>query len=52
MPQCCIDCPIYNNEFGQCNLIPNSCFYNKDTGEELYDPFEARNKYCPLSEVD
>ena len=52
MPQCCIDCPIYDNEFGQCNLIPNSRFYDKNTGEELYDPFEERHKYCPLSEVD
>ena len=52
MPQCCIDCPIYDNEFGQCNLIPDSRYYNKDTGEELYDPFEERNKDCPLREVD
>lgn len=52
MPQCCIDCPIYDNEFGQCNLIPDSRYYSKDTGEELYDPFEERNKYCPLREVD
>lgn len=43
---------IYNGEFGECNLISNSRFYNKDTGEELYDPFEERHKYCPLSEVD
>ena len=52
MPQCCIDCPIYDDEFGKCNLIPDSHYYNKDTGEELYDPFEERNKYCPLREVD
>ena len=52
MPQCCIECPIYNNEFGQCNLIPDSRSYNKDTGEELYDPFEERHKCCPLSEVN
>ena len=50
MPQCCIDCPIYNHEFGLCNLIPNSTFYGD--GIELYDPFEERNKDCPLSEVD
>lgn len=50
MPQCCIDCPIYNHEFGQCNLIPNSTFYGD--GHELYDPFEERHKDCPLSEVD
>ena len=52
MPKCCIDCPIYDNEFGQCNLIPGSCFYNKTTGEEMYDPFEERHKNCPLSEVN
>ena len=52
MPKCCIDCPIYDNEFGQCNLILDSRFYNKDTGEELYDPFEERHKDCPLIEVD
>lgn len=51
MPQCCIDCPIYNDEFGECNLIPNSRFYNTDTDEELYDPFKARNKDCPLQEI-
>ena len=27
LPKCCIDCPIYDNEFGQCNCIPNSRFY-------------------------
>lgn len=50
MPQCCIDCPIYDNEFGQCNLIPNSTFYGD--GYEVYNPLEERNKDCPLSEVD
>ena len=48
MPQCCMDCPIYDNEFGQCNLIPDSRSYNKDPGEELYDPFEERHEGCPL----
>lgn len=52
MPQCCMDCPIYDNEFGRCNIIPDSWFYNKATGEELYDPFEERNKDCPLIKVD
>lgn len=51
-PKCCIDCPIYDHVSGQCNLIPNSCFYNEDTDEELYDPFEERHKDCPLSDVD
>lgn len=48
MPQCCIGCPIYNGEYGQCKLIP----YSKDTDEEPYDPFEERSKDCPLSEVN
>ena len=52
MPQCCIGCPIYDNEFGQCSIIPDSCSYDKATGEELYDPFEERHKDCPLIEVD
>ena len=51
MPQCCMDCPIYNGEYGVCNLNPNSKYHNED-GEILYDPFEERNKDCPLSEVD
>ena len=50
MPQCCIDCPIYDNEFGQCKLIPNSTFYGD--GYEVYNPLEERNKDCPLQEVD
>ena len=51
MPRCCIDCPIYDNEFGQCNLIPLSRYYDLH-GNELYDPFEERNKDCPLLEVE
>ncbi len=51
MPQCCIDCPIYNDEFGQCNLIPKSRYYTLN-GEELYNPFTEKNKDCPLSEVN
>lgn len=51
MPKCCIDCPIYNNEFGQCNCIPNSRFYSDD-GTELYDPFKEKNSNCPLREID
>lgn len=51
MPKCCIDCPIYNNEFGQCNVIPNSRFYRED-GSELYDPFKEKNMQCPLRQYD
>lgn len=51
MPSCCVLCPIYNGEYGKCNLIPDSCFYNKNTGEELYDPFEERLKDCPIKEI-
>ena len=49
MPNCCQDCPIYDHEFGCCELIPNSRYYDND-GIEHYDPFEERNKDCPLRE--
>ncbi len=48
MPQCCIECPIYNHEFGCCNLIPNSNFYSDG---ENYNLFTDRYKDCPLREV-
>lgn len=48
MPSCCIDCPIYNHEFGECNLIDNSKYYYD--GGEYYDPFEERHKKCPIKE--
>ena len=51
MPKCCQDCPIYDHEFGCCELIPNSRYYDND-GIEHYDPFEERNKDCPLREDD
>lgn len=49
MPQCCIDCPIYNGDYGVCNLNSNQLNYY---GENWCDPFEGRRKDCPLSEVD
>ena len=48
MPECCIDCPIYNGEYGVCNLNPNSRNYYED--ENWCDPFEERRKDCPLRE--
>ena len=48
MPTCCICCPIHDNEFGCCSLIPNSTFYGD--GVEYYDPFEEKHKDCPLRE--
>lgn len=50
MPQCCIDCPIYNGDYGVCNLNSNQLNYYGD--ENWCDPFEERRKDCPLSEVD
>lgn len=55
MPKCCIDCPIYNHEFGMCNCIPNSYCYNKGPGlnfEKVYDPFKEKHSNCPLREID
>lgn len=50
LPTCCMDCPIYDHEFGCCNLIPNSTFYGD--GVEYYDPFEEKNDKCPLKEYE
>lgn len=49
MPNCCIACPIFNGEFGCCQLIPNSEYHNEE-GEILCDPFEERLKECPIKE--
>lgn len=50
LPTCCIDCPIYNDEFGCCQLIPDSRYYYD--GGEYYDPFEEKNDKCPLKEYE
>lgn len=50
MPNCCILCPIYNYEFGCCQLMSNSEYHNV-YGEILCDPFEERLKDCPIKEV-
>lgn len=42
MPEDCIDCPIYNDEFSCCNLEPDI--------EDL-DCFDGRPDRCPLVEV-
>ena len=51
LPTCCVDCPLRDNEFGCCNLIPNSRYYTDD-GTELYNPFNEKHKDCPLREYD
>ena len=51
LPTCCIDCPIYNDEFGCCQLMPKSEYHNED-GEILCDPFEERLKDCPIKEYE
>jgi len=33
LPSCCIDCPIYDNEFGQCNLFLIAVFIIKIQGK-------------------
>lgn len=47
-PKCCIDCPVFNCEFGSCQLIENGCYYNADG--QLYDPFSEIHKECPIIE--
>lgn len=47
MPECCIICPIYNGEYGKCNLIENSYSWDDNS-----DPFEERRKDCPLKEIE
>ena len=48
LPACCIDCPIWDTEFGCCKLIPNSRYYYD--GGEYYIPFEEKHEKCPLRE--
>lgn len=45
MPKFCVECPMYNGEFVECNLIQTDAW---DFGA---DPFEERHKDCPLREV-
>ena len=47
-PKCCIDCPVFNCEFGSCQLIENGCYYNADG--QLYDPFSEIHRECPIIE--
>ena len=44
MPKCCKDCPIYDDEIGQCNLILEYIFEVRDVGEQ-------RPICCPLNEI-
>lgn len=49
LPPCCIDCPIYNDVFLCCQLMPESKYCNEE-GEALCNPFEERLKDCPIME--
>lgn len=44
MPKCCVGCPIFDGEYGECKLIPS------DAWDFDADPFEERHKDCPLKE--
>ena len=44
MPKCCEDCPIYDDEIGQCNQILEYIFEVRDIGEQ-------RPICCPLTEI-
>lgn len=52
MPSCCVLCPIYNGEYGKCNLLDYS-FYEFFYYENVQscDPFEERHKECPIKEI-
>ena len=41
MPKCCMYCPLFDGEYGTCNII----------GETKADATEERAKDCPLVEV-
>lgn len=49
LPTCCIDCPIYNDVFLCCQLMPESEYYNEEGGV-LCNPFKERLKDCPIME--
>lgn len=41
MPKCCMYCPLFDGEYGTCNII----------GETKVDAIEERAKNCPLVEI-
>ena len=41
MPKCCMYCPLFDGEYGTCNII----------GETKADATEERAKNCPLVEI-
>ena len=42
MPKCCMYCPLFDGEYGTCNII----------GETKADATEERAKDCPLVEIE
>ena len=41
MPKTCIDCPLHDGEYGQCNF-----------NHMIYICFDGRPSECPLVEID
>lgn len=41
MPKTCIDCPLHDGEYGQCNINHN-----------IYISFDDRPRKCPLTEIN
>lgn len=41
MPKCCIQCPVFGGEYGDCNII----------GKTKADATEERAENCPLAEI-
>ena len=41
MPKRCLDCPLFDGEYGDCNII----------GETKADATEERAENCPLVEI-
>lgn len=53
MPKDCIDCPLYNHEFGRCNITNRALWYYDEPGSNIksYDPFKERDIECPLEDL-
>lgn len=45
MPKSCMNCPIFDGEYGFCNILKN---YNKPSKR---DCSSSRQKNCPLIEI-
>jgi len=46
MPKCCLDCPVWNDDYMCCNILRIPSW---EPGKE-YQPFEERQKGCPIIE--